>query len=215
MASSKVARLFRLLHRTFIAVLVLATLGVVALWVDSYRLRIPTPPLTGQYLIQGPHEETSYYRIRIEPWTGMNWTRYPSNMFVHVGKTIIHVRTYEGSIRLSRSTGLAVVKASRSFGFEKFGFAYRGGFGDGNLWGMRGGVRGDSLGMPLWFPTFLVGFYPLWSFVTLLNARVRTYARGRRGSCLTCGYQMRGNVSGRCPECGTAIQDRVTPTPSA
>lgn len=35
------------------------------------------------------------------------------------------------------------------------------------------------------------------------------------GLCLNCGYDLTGNVSGICPECGTAIQDRVTPTPSA
>jgi len=33
--------------------------------------------------------------------------------------------------------------------------------------------------------------------------------------CLNCGYDLTGNVSGICPECGTAIQDRVIPTPSS
>lgn len=36
-----------------------------------------------------------------------------------------------------------------------------------------------------------------------------------RPRCLSCAYELTGNVSGICPECGTAIQDRVTPTPSA
>jgi hypothetical protein len=27
----------------------------------------------------------------------------------------------------------------------------------------------------------------------------------RQGSCADCGYDLRGNLSGRCPECGTAV----------
>jgi hypothetical protein len=35
----------------------------------------------------------------------------------------------------------------------------------------------------------------------VLGARLR---RGR-GGCATCGYDLTGNISGRCPECGTSI----------
>lgn len=27
----------------------------------------------------------------------------------------------------------------------------------------------------------------------------------RKGCCLKCGYDLTGNISGRCPECGTMI----------
>jgi hypothetical protein len=33
--------------------------------------------------------------------------------------------------------------------------------------------------------------------------------RRRAGRCLTCGYSLRGNVSGVCPECGTPVE-RIT-----
>jgi hypothetical protein len=43
-------------------------------------------------------------------------------------------------------------------------------------------------------------------------AAVRTMWRRHhplpRGHCETCGYNLRGNRSGRCPECGTAITGR-------
>jgi hypothetical protein len=40
-------------------------------------------------------------------------------------------------------------------------------------------------------------------FVSLLDTkRVR---RGRHGYCPHCGYNLAGNVTGRCPECGTPI----------
>ena len=31
--------------------------------------------------------------------------------------------------------------------------------------------------------------------------------RRARGQCLSCGYDLTGNVSGECPECGTAKDD--------
>jgi hypothetical protein len=33
----------------------------------------------------------------------------------------------------------------------------------------------------------------------------RGKARRRKGACLRCGYDLTGNVSGVCPECGTSI----------
>ena len=36
--------------------------------------------------------------------------------------------------------------------------------------------------------------------------------RWKRGRCVTCGYDLTGNVSGVCPECGTAIARKTRPT---
>ncbi len=35
---------------------------------------------------------------------------------------------------------------------------------------------------------------------------VRRRMRHRRGLCAKCGYNLTGNVSGVCPECGTPIE---------
>jgi hypothetical protein len=37
--------------------------------------------------------------------------------------------------------------------------------------------------------------------------RWRRRTRGARGQCLECSYDLTGNVSGRCPECGTWVKD--------
>lgn len=45
--------------------------------------------------------------------------------------------------------------------------------------------------------------YPLFVFI---RGPLRRRRRRRRGLCLTCGYNLTGNTSGRCPECGTLLQ---------
>jgi hypothetical protein len=39
--------------------------------------------------------------------------------------------------------------------------------------------------------------------IALARAPIRRYRRCKQGQCLVCGYNLTGNVSGRCPECGT------------
>jgi hypothetical protein len=34
---------------------------------------------------------------------------------------------------------------------------------------------------------------------------LRGHRRLRRGCCPACGYDLTGNTSGTCPECGTAV----------
>ena len=58
---------------------------------------------------------------------------------------------------------------------------------------------GGHLFVGAWLP-LLVLAGAVW-----LLARPMIRARRRRpGSCVTCGYDLTGNTSGRCPECGTA-----------
>ena len=39
-------------------------------------------------------------------------------------------------------------------------------------------------------------------------AFIRRAIRLRRGGCIHCGYNLTGNVSGRCPECGAVTHER-------
>ena len=56
-----------------------------------------------------------------------------------------------------------------------------------------------SLRIPLWLPLALFSATPT---VALIRGPLRRYRRRKRGLCLKCGYNLTGNVSGRCPECG-------------
>ncbi len=66
---------------------------------------------------------------------------------------------------------------------------------------------GGSLELPLWVP--LVALLPLSTFFWWTDRR-----RSLAGSCQQCGYNLTGNTSGRCPECGqpcTSHAQTVTP----
>jgi len=52
--------------------------------------------------------------------------------------------------------------------------------------------------LPLWIPFVLIGLPTAWLWR-------RDRRRPRPGCCAACGYDLTGNVSGRCPECGTAV----------
>ncbi len=62
-----------------------------------------------------------------------------------------------------------------------------------------------SVCAPMWAFSllFLLGLAPeLWSYW-------RRRALRRAGHCQQCGYDLTGNVSGRCPECGTEASQRA------
>jgi hypothetical protein len=61
---------------------------------------------------------------------------------------------------------------------------------------------------PLWLLFAVSLCYPILAFV---RGPVRRWRRRRRGLCVKCGYNLTGNVSGVCPECGTALAPTVRP----
>ena len=56
----------------------------------------------------------------------------------------------------------------------------------------------------------LLAAYPAIAFV---RGPLRRWRRRRGGRCLSCGYNLRDNESGVCPECGTPILGPKTGTP--
>lgn len=55
--------------------------------------------------------------------------------------------------------------------------------------------------VPAWVLPVVIASYPL----ILLAGMMRRHAAIRRGCCGSCGYNLSGNTSGVCPECGTAV----------
>lgn len=59
----------------------------------------------------------------------------------------------------------------------------------------------DELLIPFWFPALLFALFP----VARLIRRVQAIHRSRNGFCPACSYNLVGNISGVCPECGTPV----------
>ncbi len=64
-----------------------------------------------------------------------------------------------------------------------------------------GGLRAIAIPFPL-LAVFILGGYP--AFVVAAR-RLQIQRRKRRNQCVDCAYNLTGNTSGICPECGTAI----------
>lgn len=67
----------------------------------------------------------------------------------------------------------------------------------------NGPYRVTWLVFPLWLSTLLLTFF---CFLPVARGPVLRSWRRWRGACEVCGYDLRGNRSGRCPECGTRIR---------
>ena len=61
------------------------------------------------------------------------------------------------------------------------------------------------LRIPTWMPPVVFGAFPLISLWGI--PRRRRKLRRARGQCVTCGYDLTGNLSGVCPECGTPCHE--------
>jgi len=76
-------------------------------------------------------------------------------------------------------------------------------------------ARGNLIIVPFWLPTIFFGMVLLCGQAWRLFARDRRRAEGR---CLACGYDLTGNVTGVCSECGQQVErgdasNAVEPTP--
>ena len=73
--------------------------------------------------------------------------------------------------------------------FEFAGFRYS----DRTGWLTAFTTRSIDVDLPLWMPTLVFVTYPSVSFI---RGPVRRWRRRKQGLCLTCGYDLTGNVSG-------------------
>lgn len=74
-----------------------------------------------------------------------------------------------------------------------------------------------TLTLPSWGLVVLLSTYPI-IFMSRRPRRAwyaarKESARRKRGLCLGCGYDLRGNTSGICPECGRRLRQDVSHGP--
>ena len=63
----------------------------------------------------------------------------------------------------------------------------------------------------MWCLEILVGLYPILAAMRFPRRLARF--RRRRGLCVKCGYNLTGNTTGTCPECGTKFKTRDVESP--
>ena len=63
-------------------------------------------------------------------------------------------------------------------------------------------IQLTNITCPLLIPLLLFASYPTIAFI---RGPLRRYRRRRKGLCLRCGYDLTGNVTGICSECGHSI----------
>jgi len=68
--------------------------------------------------------------------------------------------------------------------------------------GQPQGIRWDQLKLPIWLLFILFSIYPTIAFI---SGPLRRYRRRRKGLCIHCGYNLTGNTTGVCSECGVGI----------
>ena len=64
-------------------------------------------------------------------------------------------------------------------------------------------LRASYLTFPLWVLAPVFATYPTFAFI---RGPLRRYRRRKRGLCVKCGYDLTGNESGVCSECGKTIE---------
>ena len=62
--------------------------------------------------------------------------------------------------------------------------------------------RNDVSPLPLWMILLFLTPYPTLAFI---RGPLRRWRRKRKGLCLACGYDLTGNVTGTCSECGAKL----------
>lgn len=64
---------------------------------------------------------------------------------------------------------------------------------------------------PRWFPFVPAGLLACWPLFCTGRGLIRLCRRRQHNHCRRCNYDLTGNISGTCPECGKPV--RACPTP--
>jgi hypothetical protein len=114
----------------------------------------------------------------------------PRSVNLYVDDAQLHIE-YGSMVRNELCSARRTVDAGPFLGFRWWTSCL------GNCWC-------SHVDMPIVFVLSLLLAYPSVAFV---RGAMRRWRRRRRGLCLKCGYDLTGNESGVCSECGTGISE--------
>ncbi len=182
---------------TITILLSLFVLAVLAAWADSYRVRWRPFPAEGtlarKFIDSGAYWEPAK--------VGRTWV-WLSNESAFIGRTV------GGAVTLTISRTALSPMRDPPFDHRGLGFSLRRDSAPRSIMhGPHGPVATSywhtrEVTLPFW-ALFLLAAFP----AGLLGARACRRVRWlRTGRCLGCGYDLTGNTSGVCPECGTPAE---------
>ncbi|UCC32453.1 MAG: hypothetical protein JSU86_09260 [Phycisphaerales bacterium] len=169
-----------MIRKAIIVLLTLGAVGAIAAWVVSYTVRAEHPDQVAVAYSYG----YDYWFVEPTDPSAEGWLR---------------VAVSRGTLHLNRWN----YKASRAPSSQRWrllGFAFK----TGVYRGRQPPYSFWLLEIPLWCPIVLFTTYPALAFI---RGPLRRRWRHHKGLCLKCGYNLTGNVSGVCPECGTEMEN--------
>jgi hypothetical protein len=169
---------------------------ILLLWIASYGV-----PWNGTILL-GTQIKVRLYKDRV------------LFSFEHSDQNLVTVFLRHGDAKFALGIPGTNGQPTKSFSTEWRGYGYWSGRstttttewyeGTDGSWGTRSNsivFENFCIRLPFCLIAGLFGAYPTWQ-LALWNRKIR---RRRRGLCVYCGYDLRGLVEPRCPECGMAF----------
>lgn len=206
------------IRKFVIVLLTFTTLGTSLLWADSYRRRVPKPlsseleaSLRNGDICPGPRDPLAL--------VGLQLTRYLwdfSDPRPLADRKILRIRTCVGRLELRLDWSIKTGTYVRGVDVALAGFQHKQWMWRSSTWRGQNGqdIHDDyhvrEVHVPFPAIVALFGSYPAW---TLCGGPLRRRRRRARGLCLRCGYDLTGNASSVCPECGTKTTCDVDAVP--
>jgi hypothetical protein len=184
-------------RRLFAVVSLLMFLAMVGLWVRSihhYDGVVTTSPARSWILQSG----LGY--IELDRWNGLPPGHEPERL--HYATYVINRDTWRLVIQEHKKTTMADFGYTRQdFRFEHY--VTRSGNPPRSSYPRTINRTLLRWSAPIWFFVLIFFIVPAVLFVRSIFA----LHGGKHSRCLVCGYNLTGNTSGTCPECGTPVPE--------
>jgi len=183
-----------MIRKGIIVVMTLAAMETTALWIRSHWLMdfLSVPTSTKWFLsFSSRLGAISLGHCLDSDRNGTESVSFESgDVTPWIEATMRMQEAFAAVFRLTRSS--ARIEPDPSFRYQNNSVTYRGRT-----------FEGRSVTFPHWLLAILFAAYPTIAFI---RGPLRRYRRRRKGLCLKCGYNLTGNTTGVCSECGVEIK---------
>jgi len=136
-------------------------------------------------------------------------------LFVSIGSFLFPIEVQHGELRLRLVYGVLSIDGGYIGWGMRFSFVYRQ-FSHHDLTWFRYRIVKSIFGSGTLF-SFDLALWVVFVGLTTVSGALSLVARRSQkpGHCCLCGYDLTGNTSGTCPECGSAVPGRAADSAGA